>query len=266
MTFDYKYLREDVFGRGESYKRRVFILYTGDHYDALVWQAGVGGVGGEQVVFSTRDDNVWLQARSYVSSLHGEGARRGEWSLQNDWRSGEGLVRKDERRAEKERLKKVNEMKEERKRDEEKTKADLARTAAADTGRTDTAVGKVESKDGEEVVSEQWKCRECTLYNSMSAMTCGACGAPSPHINEDYFSKPPSSFSSSSSASATKSSPSSSSASRTEKQVERQAIQRLLLFLLRLLCWYPCFSASYCRFPCRFHRARHVHMQPLHLS
>ena len=199
VAFDHKYLREDVFGRGESYKRRVFLLYTGDHYDALVWQAGVGGVSGEQVVFSTKDDAAWLQARSYVSSLHGEGARRGEWSLQNDWRSGEGLVRKDDRRAEKERQKKANEMKEERKKDEEKTKADLARKASADAVRPDAPGAKVERKDGgEEVVAEQWKCRECTLYNSMSAMTCGACGAPSPHINEDYFSKPPPTFSSSS--------------------------------------------------------------------
>ena len=217
VAFDHKHLREDVFGRGEGYKRRVFVLYTGDHYDALVWQAGVGGGGGEQVVFSVRDDSAWLHARSYVSSLHGEGARRGEWSLQNDWRSGEGLVRKDDRRAEKERQKKASAMKEERKRDEEKTAANL-RKASADSAPQQTAGGsgaKTERKDGEgegdDVVEEKWKCRECTLYNSMSAMTCGACGAPSPHINEDYFSKPPPSYSSPSS-----SSPASSSKSKSK--------------------------------------------------
>ena len=218
VTFDYKYLREDVFGRGEGYKRRVFLLYTGDHFDALVWQAGVGGGGGEQVVFSTKDDNAWLQARSYISSLHGEGARRGEWSLQNDWRSGEGLVRKDERRAEKERVKAANEQKEERKRDEEKTRADLARKASADSSKPATVTkGERKDKNDEDVVAEQWRCGECTLYNSMSAMTCGACGAPSPHINEDYFSKPPPSFSSSPSAS-TSSSAAASSKSHTKSK------------------------------------------------
>lgn len=218
VTFDYKYLREDVFGRGEGWKRRVFLLYTGDHYDVLVWQAGVGGGGGEQVVFSTKDDNSWLQARSYISSLHGEGARRGEWSLQSDWRSGEGLVRKDERRAEEERQKKANEMKEERKRDEEKTKADLARKASAADSPTTV---KGERKDEEDVVAEQYKCSHCTLYNSMSAMTCVACGAPSPHINEDYFSKPPPALSSSS-ASAHSSSSTSASKSKSKSTKDKR--------------------------------------------
>ena len=224
VAFDYKYLREDVFGREQGYKRRVFLLYTGDHYDALVWQAGVGGGAGEQAVFSVRDDNAWLQARSYVSSLHGEGARRGEWTLQQDWRSGEGLVRKDDRRAEKERQKKASEMKEERQKDEQKTAANLARKASADTAPPPAAAAKTEQKDDD--MAEQWKCRECTLYNNMSAMTCGACGAPSPHINEDYFSKPPASFSSPSSAAPSSKSSSSSSSSSSKSKSSKSKDKR----------------------------------------
>jgi ubiquitin thioesterase OTU1 len=60
VAFDFRHLREDVFGRGDGYKRRVFLIYTGDHYDALVWQPAAGG-GAEQQVFSTKDDNAWLR-------------------------------------------------------------------------------------------------------------------------------------------------------------------------------------------------------------
>ena len=187
VAFDYHYLREDVFGRGEGYKRRCFLLYTGDHYDAMVWQMQGGG---EQVVFSTKDDNAWLSARSYVSSLHGEGARSGKWELQKDWRSGEGLKKKDSRAAEKERLRKAGELQAERKKEEEKARDDTKRSHTQLRASTPVA----EAKMDDDVVEEGWKCGTCTLFNQRSAITCAACGAPSPWYNEEYFAPPPPSY------------------------------------------------------------------------
>ena len=178
VAFDYHYLREDVFGRGEGYKRRVFLLYTGDHYDAMVW---VAQGGAEQVVFSTKDDNAWLSARSYISTLHGEGARNGKWELQSDWRSGEGLKKKDGKNAEKERVKKATALQEERKREEEKAVSDSKRKSSG---------ARAEQKDD----GEGWQCKHCTLHNTRSSITCTACGAPSPFYEEDYFKAPPASY------------------------------------------------------------------------
>ena len=226
VAFDYHYLREDVFGRGEGYKRRVFLLYTGDHYDAMVWQAQGGG---EQVAFSTKDDNAWLSARSYISTLHGEGARAGKWELQSDWRSGEGLKKRDGKNAEKERVKKATALQEERRKEEERAKGDDGKRKVSDAA-------LVERKDGEAVDSGGWKCPDCTLVNSRSSLTCQACGCPSPFYDADYFKAPPASYvpppssvpkgpkhkSSKSSSSSSPSSSTSSSSSSSSRSSSRQ--------------------------------------------
>eukprot|EP00823_Brevimastigomonas_motovehiculus_P009460 TRINITY_DN9127_c0_g1_i1.p1 TRINITY_DN9127_c0_g1~~TRINITY_DN9127_c0_g1_i1.p1 ORF type:complete len:512 (+),score=90.27 TRINITY_DN9127_c0_g1_i1:85-1620(+) len=83
VTFEYHNLLEEVFGEGQGYKRRAFVLYTGEHYDALAFQ--LGGTE-EQVVFSPQDTNAWERARQQVFSLHQDAAKKGECKLQEKWR------------------------------------------------------------------------------------------------------------------------------------------------------------------------------------
>jgi len=172
VAFDYHYLREDIFGRDNDYKRRIFILYHGDHYDAIVWQ--LSAASSEQVIFSTRDDNSWLAARNYVQSLHTESAKKGECELQKDWRSSEGLKRKDDRTADKERIKRAKELQEKREKDQKSNQ---------------NVTFNNNSNDGQERKSSdnkaEWQCKECTLMNERSSLTCSVCGAPSPFYNDD---------------------------------------------------------------------------------
>lgn len=65
--------RVDLFGEGRAYDRRVYLLYSGIHYDALVLSSD-GSYGdqirgpqsqvqvGEQAIFDSDDDSIMLQA------------------------------------------------------------------------------------------------------------------------------------------------------------------------------------------------------------
>lgn len=77
-AFDLMHLREDVFGESLKLRRRIFLAYTGDHYDAMVYAPGVGGVlgggagaaQGELRVFLAEDVGVWEKARTLAEFLH----------------------------------------------------------------------------------------------------------------------------------------------------------------------------------------------------
>ena len=62
-SIDVATLRMDLFGEGEGYFKRVYVLYSGVHYDALaLCSSSVGGKTKEQTIFSPHDDGVMLQA------------------------------------------------------------------------------------------------------------------------------------------------------------------------------------------------------------
>lgn len=84
VSFDYAYLRQDVFGQGSGYKKRIFVIYTGNHYDAMVWDDGTGR---DQMQFSSRDEYAWKRARDYAQFLHEEAVKADpSLRLQKEWR------------------------------------------------------------------------------------------------------------------------------------------------------------------------------------
>lgn len=50
--------RVDVFGEGQQYVRRVFILYSGIHYDALALALSISDESKDQTMFSPNDDAI----------------------------------------------------------------------------------------------------------------------------------------------------------------------------------------------------------------
>lgn len=54
--------RVDVFGEGCDFGQRVFLLYSGIHYDALALTSSSGDADYDQTVFSSKDDQVLIQA------------------------------------------------------------------------------------------------------------------------------------------------------------------------------------------------------------
>jgi hypothetical protein len=88
VSFDYKYLREDYFGEGKGYKKRAFLIYTGQHYDAMAWAPfGNASDSKDKVVFSTKDDYAWKRAKEYVESLHAQACKEdSSLQFQKEWR------------------------------------------------------------------------------------------------------------------------------------------------------------------------------------
>jgi ubiquitin thioesterase OTU1 len=82
VAFDYHNLREDVFGEGDGYKKRVFLIYTGDHYDAMVYRQGAEDIKN----FSTQDTYAWERARQQASHLHEDAAKNGACVRVEKWR------------------------------------------------------------------------------------------------------------------------------------------------------------------------------------
>jgi len=76
ITFDFHHLREDRFGEGEGYKKRVFVIYSGNHYDAMVYSPS--GSSKEYRQFSALDDYAWERARNQAEFLHKEAVKKGE--------------------------------------------------------------------------------------------------------------------------------------------------------------------------------------------
>ncbi len=75
-----------MFGGGEGYKRRVFVLYSGDHYDALVFTPSTAGA--EMKVFSTRDEASVQRVQGYVESLHQQLVASGQATKQSGFKRG----------------------------------------------------------------------------------------------------------------------------------------------------------------------------------
>lgn len=96
ISFDYAYLREDHFGDGMGYKRRAFLIYTGQHYDAIVWAPFQGAPDSkDKTVFATTDEYAWTRARHYAEFLHEEAVKSDpSLQLQKEWRRD-----RDKRRA-----------------------------------------------------------------------------------------------------------------------------------------------------------------------
>ncbi|GAB5362684.1 hypothetical protein AAMO2058_000818900 [Amorphochlora amoebiformis] len=83
IAFDIHSLREDMFGQGDGYKKRCFLLYTGEHYDILRW---MDSKGNPQRLFSVKDTQAWEKARVIVQSMHEQAAKSGKCKLQKEWR------------------------------------------------------------------------------------------------------------------------------------------------------------------------------------
>ncbi len=58
---DTQTIRIDKFGEDQGYSERVFLIYDGIHYDALFMEP-FDQAGGVEVVFSTKDDAIMIQA------------------------------------------------------------------------------------------------------------------------------------------------------------------------------------------------------------
>jgi len=84
-AFDYHFLREDIFGQGGGYKKRAYLIYTGDHYDVMTWRDDQKG-GSVQKTFSPKDLLAWQRARDLIQSLHSEASKNGRCKLQSQWR------------------------------------------------------------------------------------------------------------------------------------------------------------------------------------
>eukprot|EP00808_Paulinella_micropora_P018443 g11805.t1 len=84
VCFDFHHLRQDMYGVDRDLKKRVFLVYTGDHYDAITWRPTEGG---EVVEFSVKDHPALNKARALVLSLHQAAAAKGECKL-TEWRHG----------------------------------------------------------------------------------------------------------------------------------------------------------------------------------
>mmetsp|Transcript_12114 Transcript_12114/g.18058 ORF Transcript_12114/g.18058 Transcript_12114/m.18058 type:complete len:388 (+) Transcript_12114:78-1241(+) len=83
VAFDFHFLREDWFGQGQDYKKRAFLVYSGDHYDVLT---STDKKGATQKLFSTKDVKAWEKARVLIQSLHHNAAKGGRCKLQKKWR------------------------------------------------------------------------------------------------------------------------------------------------------------------------------------
>lgn len=163
IAFDYHYLREDVFGEGSGYKRRVFIIFTGNHYDGIVYQPPSSST--EVLVFSTQDTTARERARSYVETLHSGAVAEGKCTLQKEWRK---QLRQPERKG-----------------------ASFEGTGSGGSalGSSATSATSINSAPTVIVSSSNatnsstitnvsgWSCDMCTMQNSPESQTCGMCGA-----------------------------------------------------------------------------------------
>lgn len=151
VSFDYTYLREDVFGEGRGFSKRVFLIYTGQHYDAMAWSPfGNAASTKDQVIFSTKDEYAWKRARDYVEFLHQEAVKRdSSLKLQKEWRS--------------ERQKRIAK----------------GYSMVSSSPEDQTMNAGSESQDISSIV-DGWNCTACTMRNNSGSSTCSMCGTAKP--------------------------------------------------------------------------------------
>jgi ubiquitin thioesterase OTU1 len=185
VSFDPRYLREDVYGShdgggggaaDEGHTRRVFVLYVdGTHYDALAWQpSAMGGSGSasQQTIFSVKDENAWVRAREFCLGLHQELVREGKCDLQTQWRTNNHLKKttaQDHERMRQERIQ-VDASRVQVVRDAtqalEQQQQQQPQQETNDTGTLSATVA----------AATEWTCPTCTVVNTTPMGTaCSVC-------------------------------------------------------------------------------------------
>lgn len=67
VALDLQSFRVQRIGESSKYSTRVFLVYTGNHYDAIAVTPAAGGLErDDQVMFSTRDEKVFADATRFV--------------------------------------------------------------------------------------------------------------------------------------------------------------------------------------------------------
>jgi len=67
VSLDVQTGRMDVYGQGEGYVTRVFVVYTGRHYDAMAVAPYYGASESlDQVMVNVRDDRVMAKAKAFI--------------------------------------------------------------------------------------------------------------------------------------------------------------------------------------------------------
>ena len=200
LAFDLANLREDRFGSEEGYNKRVFVLYTGDHYDALAFGGSMGS--SEQTIFNVKDETAWSRARDAVQSMHNELAAQGKCTRQTEWRHNKDLKRAHpaSKAADIERDKRVQAEKAKisssvvsstgngfnptplppasaaaSSSSSSSSMAAAAAAAAASPAFAATPLSPVSPID-----PDGWVCGMCTCANNKNARRCDACDAPNP--------------------------------------------------------------------------------------
>ena len=70
-SFDIQTMRLDVFGQGNNYQKRVYLLYSGIHYDAVA--AKVMETSSEEyymTIFDAQDDKIASKVYELAEMLH----------------------------------------------------------------------------------------------------------------------------------------------------------------------------------------------------
>lgn len=211
VTFDFHYLREDVFGEGKGYKRRIFLIYSGNHYDLMVFKDN----GSETEIFSSQDDYAWERARHQAQFLHNEAASQGQCQRQESWRREIGDRQKKTAAAKSvgARLGGANwqcvvctlenpdtskncsacgagrdgivpESSSPTRTARSTTTAAPAATSTSSTTRAGTASSDSTTIGG--AINGGWQCESCTYMNAGPCADCEVCGLPNP-LGEAMF-------------------------------------------------------------------------------
>ena len=180
IAFDPNALREDVYGGDAGYPKRAFIIYTGDHYDAMVFHPSSGS---EQVVFSDKDHNAHARARDLIESLHAELVQQGKATKQGAWRHNKDIKRTNAAngKADAEREKRVAE---EKARISTSSAASLTPSGSfsSSSGVAPTVTAAAPAASASNALdTADWECPVCTCINKASARRCSACDSANPN-------------------------------------------------------------------------------------
>jgi len=147
VAFDYKECQELVYGAGKGYVKRVFLLYSGEHYDILSFSlAGTR----DQSIFGANDLNAWERARSYITLLYKQEKPNGEA------KSWDPLKPSDGSRG---------------------SLIGVPNIASSTTSIASSATSVASSAtERTNTGGSSWQCLACTLLNSTVDETCSVCG------------------------------------------------------------------------------------------